>query len=1192
VELRRTPEKINDPFTEPERFSDDGVTEPAIHAARWKRGTDGVMRPESPRETEKRALTESQEERSREQSNIYKPAKTEEEWLSVVEEASIRAREHFRQISEDTMKEDEPIIVNSVTTIQGPSGFTTTEKEKWREEERAFGSQISPRQVHFENSEKEFYSSTPKDMNQTELMDDKNIDTPKEKEEISREDIAVLKEILQRVSKCGVSESETQTGLAKSANKSSMPASAYLSNRLSAEPPDDDRGSSSSSESEDSNEEDRRNVRRTTPLPNGREETPATRSTRKRVQKLKLPEPFVYDGSPDYDRFEQWCYEVDNWMDLSGVDQYYALKYLATYLSGRAATFYMTHVATSVSQYTVEKLYRDLFEYCFPVNFKRKLRDRFFQLTQGTRNVRDFLRELQRLGSRLADVTDKDIAQRFWKGVHSYIRIELAKKGKDSENTSLKKLAKRATRYENAENLRLEELREAQQALRLQWRRGYTGSSNNQQNHMQFQQRSSLPVNYPILKPSMGSSNHLTPQPRSRGAESGRGNTRGHVRGRGGGVGTLNRRARLSKEEQNELRAENKCFECKEIGHLARDCPKRRQAVPSRLQSSGIRIGKVALGGERNTDVMRCSSMRLIGPDSCMSISTKNVIRGIQRRQERAELTFWKNQVFGEYIHQQETSQSRGNEIAKTYRAGANIGRLDLISKIFLGSVKKAKRKEKLGLTGQPYDEVAIQRNASRLKDFNRKTPRPIVVEVLINGEPAQALIDSGSMADFVSTKLVDQLRLKRHTLAKPLGLQLAVAGSRSKINTEVEAKFKYQEINTLKRFDVANLDSYDIILGTPFIFQHKVLLGLNPTRVGIGSVEPLPIRGVEIATVKSMAAEIKEEEIEKIRQELKEEAQDLCQEALKTGLPPLRAINHRIPLIDEKKIYAWRPSRCPEPLKQQWREKRQAYLQTGRWRIATGTNAMPMLIIKKPYPGPNGEVLLRTVVDKRQQNDNTRKLVSPLPDMDAILRNAASHPYKTLLDGKDAYEQIRVEPEDVSKTLFSTPDGTMESLVMQLGDCNAPATYQMLMNHIFAPYIGIFMDVYLDDIVIYSDSVEDHVKHIRTIFEVLRKERLFLSPSKMQFFAERLKVLGHIIDSEGILMDPHKVDKVMNWKTPTNSDLLAGFIGSVGYLAPDCEGVQIPMGILTPLSSGNRPWRWGPTEERAFGETKRIVEK
>ena len=196
--------------------------------------------------------------------------------------------------------------------------------------------------------------------------------------------------------------------------------------------------------------------------------------------------------------------------------------------------------------------------------------------------------------------------------------------------------------------------------------------------------------------------------------------------------------------------------------------------------------------------------------------------------------------------------------------------------------------------------------------------------------------------------------------------------------------------------------------------------------------------------------------------------------------LPPLCTVNHTIPIIDECKVYSWQPLKCPDAMKHLWHEKKKAYLDSGRWQMASGTNASPMLMIPKPPHDPNdGELRLRTVVNKWQQNANTHKLTAPLPDIDGILQNVIKHKYRSLIDGKDAYEQIRMVPEHVSWTLFMTPDGTMVSLVLQQGDINGPATYQAVMNHVFAPYIGVFMDVYLDDIVIYSDTIEEHMKHV-----------------------------------------------------------------------------------------------------------------
>jgi len=170
------------------------------------------------------------------------------------------------------------------------------------------------------------------------------------------------------------------------------------------------------------------------------------------------------------------------------------------------------------------------------------------------------------------------------------------------------------------------------------------------------------------------------------------------------------------------------------------------------------------------------------------------------------------------------------------------------------------------------------------------------------------------------------------------------------------------------------------------------------------------------------------------------------------------------------------------------------------------------------------------------------------------------------------------------------TPDGNIVSLVAQQGDCNAPATYQALMNHIFSAYIGRFMDIYLDDIVIYSNTLVEHVEHVKLVIDILTREKLYLSKKKLHFIAPELHILGHIIDDDGIRMDPDKVDSVVNWKVPTNRDLLRGFLGSVGYLADDVPGVRVPMGILTVLTGDTVPFRWTYTEQRAFEDVKHLV--
>ncbi len=212
---------------------------------------------------------------------------------------------------------------------------------------------------------------------------------------------------------------------------------------------------------------------------------------------------------------------------------------------------------------------------------------------------------------------------------------------------------------------------------------------------------------------------------------------------------------------------------------------------------------------------------------------------------------------------------------------------------------------------------------------------------------------------------LADQLRLKQEELKTALVVQLAVLGSRSKVNYKVNTQFEYQGINERRAFDIMNLSSYDLILGTPFLFQHKVMIGFNETRIIICSNIAMPIRGASVTLLLSRTAQSRAENLEGAKQYLITLAKPLCKTAAETGLPPMRAINHRIELLDENKVYPWRPACCPEVFMAQWVKKRDAYIATDRWEMTNTHNAVPMMYIAKP--GKDGEpAKLRTVIDLR----------------------------------------------------------------------------------------------------------------------------------------------------------------------------------------------------------------------------------
>jgi Reverse transcriptase (RNA-dependent DNA polymerase) len=241
----------------------------------------------------------------------------------------------------------------------------------------------------------------------------------------------------------------------------------------------------------------------------------------------------------------------------------------------------------------------------------------------------------------------------------------------------------------------------------------------------------------------------------------------------------------------------------------------------------------------------------------------------------------------------------------------------------------------------------------------------------------------------------------------------------------------------------------------------------------------------------------------------LHEEWKQSCQDILNgvpDRLPPLREINHHIPLVDEKK-YNYYPPKCPDSMRKPLTKKIAKYCKAGWWRPAQVEQAAPMLIV------PNKLGTICTVINIVKQNANMVKDVTPFPNQDLIRLDVTRAKYRLKIDLSDAYEQVQVEPEDIWKTTFATVQGVYESLVMQQGGCNAPSTFQRLMNSIFWDYIGIFIHAYLDDIFMFSDTIEEHQKHLELVFNKLCEHSLYLHVEKWKLYAEKVECLSHMID-------------------------------------------------------------------------------
>ena len=200
------------------------------------------------------------------------------------------------------------------------------------------------------------------------------------------------------------------------------------------------------------------------------------------------------------------------------------------------------------------------------------------------------------------------------------------------------------------------------------------------------------------------------------------------------------------------------------------------------------------------------------------------------------------------------------------------------------------------------------------------------------------------------------------------------------------------------------------------------------------------------------------------------------------------------------------------------------------------------------PKLKPNVQITL--LADLVPMNDITKKNDSIIPNQSMILRTVARARYRSTIDLSNWYFQIRVAPKDETLNTIKTPLGTFACKVMLQGDTNAPSTAMRVMEFVLDGLIGKTVWAYLDDIRIFSDTKEDHIRDIRQVCQRLQDHQVKASPAKCKFFADRLPLLGHVIDDQGIHADPEKIQGIQDWHTRESKNQLQTFIGVVIYHA------------------------------------------
>ena len=179
-------------------------------------------------------------------------------------------------------------------------------------------------------------------------------------------------------------------------------------------------------------------------------------------------------------------------------------------------------------------------------------------------------------------------------------------------------------------------------------------------------------------------------------------------------------------------------------------------------------------------------------------------------------------------------------------------------------------------------------------------------------------------------------------------------------------------------------------------------------------------------------------------------------------------------------------------------------------------------------------------------------------------------------LDLKTGFHQIRVRPEDVEKSAFNTKYGQFEYLVLPMGLCNAPATFQTLMNEVFYDYIDKFVVVYLDDLLIFSKTPEEHLRHLELVLSRLEREHLFAALKKCQFMTDETKFLGLVVGRHGVRVNPEKVATLRDWPRPKTLTEVRSFIGLLQFSRRFIKGfseIAAPLTGLTRKGKGVEAW-------------------
>jgi hypothetical protein len=297
-------------------------------------------------------------------------------------------------------------------------------------------------------------------------------------------------------------------------------------------------------------------------------------------------------------------------------------------------------------------------------------------------------------------------------------------------------------------------------------------------------------------------------------------------------------------------------------------------------------------------------------------------------------------------------------------------------------------------------------------------------------------------------------------------------------------------------------------------------------------------------------------------------------------SLPPSREYDHTITLLTGTTPVNLRPYRYSPLQKDEIERQVQDMLKSGIITRSVSPFASPVLLLKKK------DGSWRFCVDYRKLNDITVKNKFPMPIIDEFLDELSGATYFSKLDMASGFHQIRMAEADELKTALKTHHGHFQFRVMPFGLTNAPATFQCLMNVVFQELMRKCVLIFMDDIPVYSPTLEAHAIHLNKVFQILQDHQLYAKRSKCSFAVQQIDYLGHVISHRGVATDPSKTVSITRWPVPTSHTELRGFLGLTGYYRKFVKGYGMMAKPLTSILQ-QKQFNWSSAAQTAFEELK-----